>query len=213
MKILQNGTENAFVTSDWHLGHDKSIMYDKRPFTDIQHMHRVLINNYNATVGPHDICYFLGDIGWHDAGFDLIQKLNGKKILILGNHDKGKQKMYKMGFDLVLNGAMVTLGKSIITMSHCPLRGVFREAPINQDGEVMKNFTPGDNWHGESRHDAFSFPNFGQFHLHGHTHKRKENDVQSGKQWDIGVVGNGYRPVSFSQIEAWIATFHKSNPK
>jgi calcineurin-like phosphoesterase family protein len=92
-------------------------------------------------------------------------------------------------------------------MTHCPLRGIFREAPINQDGEVMKNFTAGDNWHGESRHNQYSFPDFGQFHLHGHTHKRKGNDVVADRQWDIGVVGNSYRPVSHSQIESWIANY------
>lgn len=200
---------NQFVTSDWHLGHEKSITFDKRPFTDLDHMHRVLIANYNATVRSQDICYFLGDIGFRDAGYDIIHKLNGKKICVLGNHDKGKSKMYEMGFDLVINGVMTTIGKSIITMSHCPLRGVFRESPINQDGEPMKNFKPFESWHGESRHDEYSFPDFGQFHLHGHTHKRKENDVIANRQWDIGVVGNNYRPVSFTAIESWIAKYHK----
>lgn len=200
---------NQFVTSDWHLGHEKSIEYDHRPFTDLAHMHRVLIGNYNACVKEGDICYFLGDIGFRDAGFDVISKLNGTKICVLGNHDKGKQKMYDMGFDLVINGLMTTIGKSVITMTHCPLRGVFRESPINQDGVPMKNFKPFESWHGESRHDEYSMPDFGQFHLHGHTHKRKENDVIADRQWDIGVVGNNYRPVSFSQIESWIANYHK----
>jgi calcineurin-like phosphoesterase family protein len=202
---------NQFVTSDWHLGHQKSIMFDKRPFNDLHHMHEVLVNNYNASVQPGDVCYFLGDVGFGEAGKKIIPRLNGKKILVLGNHDKGKARMYEMGFDLVLNGAMITIGQNIITMSHCPLRGVFREAPVNQDGEVMKNFNPGDNWHGESRHDQFSFPDFGQFHLHGHVHKRPGNDVILGKQWDIGVVGNNYTPVSFRRIESWIAKYNKEN--
>jgi len=198
--------KNEFVTSDWHLGHAKSITFDHRPFTDLEHMHRVLINNYNSTVQNSDTCYFLGDIGFRDAGFDIIPKLNGMKVCILGNHDKSKGKMYDMGFDLVLNGAMFTIGQSIITMSHCPLRGVFRESNINQDGEPMKNFKPFESWHGESRHNEYSFPDFGQrFHCHGHTHKRHGNDVRTLRQWDIGVVGNDYRPVSFTSIESWIA--------
>lgn len=173
-------------------------------------MHRVLVNNYNSTVGPDDICYFLGDIGFREAGYEIVPKMNGKKICVLGNHDKSKEKMYKMGFDLVLNGAMITIGKSIITMTHCPLRGVFRESNVNQDGEQMKNFRPFELWHGESRHDEFSFPDFGQFHLHGHCHKRKGNDVIADRQWDIGVVGNGFKPVSFSAIESWIAKYNQN---
>lgn len=197
----------TFVTSDWHVGHAKAIGYDHRPFADLEDMHRVLINNYNATVGNNDVCYFLGDIGFRDEGFDIIPRLKGTKVCVLGNHDKSKGRMLEMGFDLVLNGVMTTIGENIITMTHCPLRGVFREGSINQDGEVMRNFNPLENWHGEAKHQVYSMPDFGQFHLHGHTHKRKENDVISGRQWDIGVVGNGYRPVSFSQVESWIANF------
>lgn len=205
IKIMEKKKQpNWFVTSDWHLGHENSIKFDHRPFKDLHDMHRVLINNYNASVRLNDICYFLGDISFRDAGKDIIPKLNGKKICILGNHDQ-KSKMLDMGFDLVLNAVMITLGKNIITMSHCPLRGVFRESAINQDGEPMKNFKPFESWHGESRHDEYSLPDFGQYHLHGHTHKRPGNDVKSGRQWDIGVVGNNYRPVSSSQIESWIA--------
>lgn len=198
-----------FVTSDWHIGHEKSIEYDRRPFTDLEHMHRVLIGNYNACVSQDDVCFFLGDIGFRDQGRLVIPKLNGKKVCVLGNHDKSKAQMLAMGFDLVLNGVMTTIGDNIITMTHCPLRGVYRESPINQDGVPMKNFRPFEGWHGESRHDVYSMPDFGQFHLHGHTHKRKENDVIAGRQWDIGVVGNNYRPVSFSQVEAWIAAYQK----
>lgn len=202
-------TKKTFVTSDWHLGHENSIIFDHRPFRDIRHMHEVLINNYNSTVPKDGLCYFLGDIGFRDAAKEVIPKLHGIKVCVLGNHDK-KSKMYEAGFDLVVNGLMITLGKSIITMSHCPLRGVFREGPINQDGIPMKNFKPFESWHGESRHDEFSFPDFGQdMHLHGHTHKRPENDVKIYKQWDIGVPGNKYRPVSFSAIEAHIATRSK----
>lgn len=200
---------NSFVTSDWHVGHEKSIVYDRRPFTDLEHMHRVLIANYNASVQMDDVCYFLGDIGFRDAGKLIIPQLNGKKVCVLGNHDGRKGAMLDMGFDLVLNGVMTTIGSNIVTMTHCPLRGVFREGSVNQDGEPMRNFKPQENWHGELRHKAYSIPDFGQFHLHGHTHRRKGNDVILGRQWDIGVVGNNYRPVSFAQVEAWIATYQK----
>lgn len=196
-----------FVTSDWHIGHDKSLIYDKRPFDNLEHMHRVLINNYNASVGPDSFCWFLGDIGWKDKLKEVFDKLNGNRGLVLGNHDTAGKEFYKsLGFSCIINANMITLGKDLITMSHCPLRGVFREGPINQDGEQMKNFRPFESWHGEARHDKYSLPDFGQYHLHGHTHKRKGNDVRTHNQWDIGVVGNDYRPVSFSSIEAWIAT-------
>lgn len=194
-----------FFTADWHLGHEKSLEHDKRPFKNLGHMHHVLVNNYNSIITKDDICYFLGDIGWKPAITEVISKLNGKKILVLGNHDPSKTSLYNAGFDLLLNGAMLTLGKSIITMSHCPLRGILRE-----DTTGMKGTIPTDNWHGESRHSQFSFPDFGQFHLHGHIHSRKDNPRSvkiQDRQYDVGVVGNNYRPVSMSTIESWIATY------
>lgn len=201
--------KNEFVTSDWHIGHLKSIMFDKRPFKDLEQMHETLIRNYNATVGENDICYFLGDIGFGDMAKDVIPKLNGKKICVRGNHDGSTEKMYNTGFDLVVNSIAVVICNELVTMTHCPLRGLYRETAINQDGEDMKNFNEGDHWHGESRHIKYSIQNFDQFHLHGHTHKRKGSDVKYGKQWDIGVVGNNYRPVSFSEIEGWIMKYKR----
>lgn len=197
---------NVFFTSDWHVGHTNCIEFDSRPFSNIDHMHSVLINNYNATVRKYDICYFLGDMGL--ASFEtmksVVGQLNGQKILIFGNHDKpSNQFWYRCGFDALLYMGSVRVGKDTVTMTHCPLRGIKREDVTGMKGAVM-----GEHWHGERRHTQFSIPNWGQFHLHGHIHS--PNDGKStkiqGRQYDVGVVANNYRPVSFSQIESWIAT-------
>lgn len=201
-----------FFTSDWHIGHAKSIEFDNRPFKDLQHMHRVLVNNYNATVGSHDICYFLGDIGMCDAPTmkNIIQSLNGTKVLIKGNHDKkGMQYWTQAGFDVIIHMASIMVGKEIVTMTHCPLRGIKRE-----DVTGMKGAKLGENWHGERKHYAYSIPDWGQFHLHGHIHSGPDKPSSitiQDRQYDVGVVANGYRPVSFSQIESWIAQYKKHN--
>ena len=52
-----------FFTSDWHIGHANSIVFDNRPFKDLDDMHRFFIKNYNAQVPEWGLCYFLGDIG------------------------------------------------------------------------------------------------------------------------------------------------------
>lgn len=204
-KILQDGRRRTFFSSDWHVGHENVIKFDKRPFKDLSHMHRVLINNYNATVGKEDLCYFLGDMGLckSDALAKVVQELNGTKVLILGNHDKGATAMRRMGFDVVLNGATIVVANRIVTMTHCPLKGVFRE-----DCSKMKGSKEGEHWHGESRHHQFSIIDFGQYHLHGHTHKGPEERI-ADRQMDIGVRANGYRPVSLPQIESWIANREK----
>jgi calcineurin-like phosphoesterase family protein len=194
------GSRRIYFTSDWHVGHKNVIEFDCRPFKDLDHMHRVLVNNYNATVGEEDLCYFLGDVGLckSEVLAKVLQELNGTKVLVLGNHDKGATAMHRLGFDVVLNVAAIEVAGELVTMTHCPLRGVWRE-----DVEGMKGSAEGEHWHGETRHLNFSIEAFGQFHLHGHTHKGPDERILD-RQMDVGVRANNYRPVSISEIESWI---------
>ena len=201
-----HGFPNRFITSDWHIGHANSIKYDNRPFKDLDHMDRVLINNYNAAVKDKDICFFAGDMGTDkDRIKKVVAQLNGTKIFIVGNHDPGYNAMYAAGFDVVMHSATVYLGDNRITISHCPMIGVYRE-----DTTGMKGATEGSNWHGEHKNQKYSVQDEGQFHLHGHIHS--PNNGKSVKildrQFDVGVPANNYRPVSFSEIESWIASYH-----
>lgn len=196
----------TFFTSDWHLGHANAIKFDSRPFKDLAHMHKVLINNYNSTVLPEAICYFLGDVGLCKAEIikSIIDQLNGTKVLILGNHDRNLNYMYKLGFDVVLHGATLVIAGQRVTLSHCPLKGIKRE-----DTEGMRGAESKDNWHGEKKNHLFSTENCGQFHLHGHIHSPNSGKSVKilDKQRDVGVVANNYRPVSISEIESWISKY------
>lgn len=194
--------KHIFFTSDWHVGHDNVIKFDQRPFKDTDHMHRVLINNYNSSVTENDICYFAGDMGFCKAETlaKIMEELNGTKVLLLGNHDRNTYSMYSQGFDVVLNTAVFYIGKSRVSISHCPLPGIPRE-----DISEMKGSAEGENWHGESRQQMFTSQDpTVDYHLHGHCHKTPE-ERETDKQFDIGVRANNYRPVSISQIESWIA--------
>jgi calcineurin-like phosphoesterase family protein len=138
----------------------------------------------------------------------VMDKLHGTKVLILGNHDRGVNAMYRMGFDLVLYNATLYIGAERVTMSHCPLRGVWREDTSN-----MRGCDGTENWHKEHKHTKFSVENEGQFHLHGHIHSRPGKDVCKkieGKQFDVGAPGNNYRVYSFGQIESWINKYKRS---
>jgi len=192
--------KKIFFTSDWHVGHANSLRFDDRPFKNLDHMYRILINNYNATVPEDGICYFLGDIGLCKRGVvaDVMSELNGTKILILGNHDCGVRAMLNRGFSIVLHSATTYISNERVTMSHCPLPGILRE-----DASKMTRYVEGDNFHGESKHAPLMVSNSGQFHLHGHCHKKSEERTL-GRQMDVGVVANSYRPVSTGQIESWI---------
>jgi calcineurin-like phosphoesterase family protein len=185
-----------YFTSDWHIGHQNVLAFDQRPFRDLQHMHDVLVGNYRASVKDDDVVFFLGDVGLAktDLVSGIISALPGTKILVRGNHDRKNQA----GFQAIVDTVSLTVGGEVVTASHCPLLGVWRE-----DVTGMRGAVAGENWHGETRHQRLSVENRGQFHLHGHTHKSREERVL-GRQWDVGVRANNYRPVSIRQIESWI---------
>lgn len=196
-----------YFTSDWHIGHQNVLKFDERPFSNLEEMHEALIKNFNKYVPKHGITYFLGDMGLCSGGLlrEVITQLNGTKILVRGNHDGNIYSMYNAGFDVVIDKAQMTVGKNILTMTHCPLKGVFRE-----DTTGMRGSDGTENWHGENRHEnRFSIEDFGQFHLHGHIHAGPANGkpVIDGRQMDVGVMGNNYKPVSMSQVESWIAKY------
>lgn len=197
---MSGSRKSIHFTSDWHIGHANSIKFDERPFKDLDHMHRVLINNYNAQVPKDGLCYFLGDIGMsnNETLSKVLAQLNGTKILILGNHDKQHNAMYGLGFDVVLNNATIYVAGERVTMSHCPLRRVYREDIVKVEGEM---------WHGEFKNVAYSVTDEGQFHLHGHIHSGPANDKKriDNRQMDVGVPANKYRPLHISEIESWIA--------
>ena len=207
---MNNKRKPIFFTSDWHIGHKNVITYSNRPFKDVNHMSKVLINNYNAIVSENGLCYFLGDMGICKAETltNVISQLNGTKVLVLGNHDSRVNSMYTKGFDVVLYGARLKIAGEMVDLTHCPLRGVKRE-----DTSQMKGCDGSENWHKEYKHTDFSVDNKGQFCLHGHIHSPNNGKSKKilGRQYDVGVDANNYRPISISAIESWVARTLQKN--
>lgn len=200
----------TFFWSDLHIGHAKAIIFDERPFRNVDEMHEALITRYNSTVPENGICYFLGDIGNKPEEIrKVISRMHGTKVCILGNHDGGINTMYNCGFDVVLYSASIYIGDRKLNMTHCPYLGVWREDTSN-----MKN--PGENWHGEHnmKHRKYAMHDDGNFLIHGHIHSRKGKEKSQkilGKQYDVGVCANNFTPISLSTIESWVMTYGKES--
>lgn len=76
--------------ADMHFDYDSIIAYDNRPFDSVEEMNEALIANWNRIVtAPEDLTWILGDFCSGDAErwCELLSRLNGRKALILGNHD------------------------------------------------------------------------------------------------------------------------------
>jgi calcineurin-like phosphoesterase family protein len=91
---------NIFVASDHHFGHVNICKFlnedgtKVRPWDNPDEMDEILIQNHNAVVGPNDKCYFLGDVAINRKHLYKIDRLNGDKVLIKGNHDIFKLSDY-----------------------------------------------------------------------------------------------------------------------
>jgi calcineurin-like phosphoesterase family protein len=80
-----------FVTADLHLGHDNIRRHCKRPFDSVLEMDEALIANWNSVVSRNDLVYVVGDFAWKNPN-KYLARLQGKKILIRGNHDRGSEE-------------------------------------------------------------------------------------------------------------------------
>jgi calcineurin-like phosphoesterase family protein len=95
-------TQKVFIISDTHFSHKNIITYEQRPFTEVDHMDSTMINNWNKVVSDNDLVFHLGDVSIAGAKRSefILNQLNGRKILILGNHDHfSKTKWKNLGFD------------------------------------------------------------------------------------------------------------------
>ena len=76
-------------TSDTHFNHKNIIEYSNRPYTDINHMTEMLVQNWNSVVDKGDTVIHVGDFAMGDKEQipGIRKRLNGRIVLVLGNHD------------------------------------------------------------------------------------------------------------------------------
>lgn len=136
-----------FYISDIHLFH-KSIISDcDRPYSSLQEMHNDIIVNWNKKVGKNDMVYIIGDVATVSsdkellAVINIINTLNGKKVLVVGNHDRDSIKNFKFRkcfLDIKDYVRIYDKGKKIV-LFHFPM----------------------ECWEGDKK---------GVIHIHGHVH-------------------------------------------
>jgi len=99
-----------YVWSDLHLSHTNIIRYCNRPFEDspdgVEAMNKLILRNWRETIKGDDTIFNLGDFcfKWSKERLqNTLSNLPGKKILILGNHDRshGAAWWRDAGFDEV----------------------------------------------------------------------------------------------------------------
>jgi calcineurin-like phosphoesterase family protein len=114
-----------YVISDHHFDHRRIIEYENRPFKDVNEMNHFMVEQWNSIVKKNDIVFHLGDFcfGKNDVIRYWFDQLKGRKILIMGNHDRHinhhSKFWYNIGFEEVYRYPIIY--KPGIILSHEPI--------------------------------------------------------------------------------------------
>lgn len=137
---------NIFVVSDTHFGHANIIRYCNRPFSSVEEMNEKMIDNWNQLVTIHDHVYHLGDVYFGSETSNFFHRLNGKKRLILGNHDNGKDQKLRNMFQKISMWRMFPEFKVLLT--HVPVHpmSLSEKAPINIHGHIHEKDVFGNQY-------------------------------------------------------------------
>ena len=123
----------TFVIADTHFGDDNIRKFENSPFDTVIQMTRGLIERWNETVSENDTVYVLGDFCVESEIKTVLaeNKLNGKIILIVGNHDKGFEDEYrKYGVEviehpIILDGFWILSHEPMYVSEQTPYANVF----------------------------------------------------------------------------------------
>lgn len=190
----------VYFTSDTHFGHSNIIEIDaeRRHIETIQEHDELIVERWNATVGPNDQVWHLGDVALSILAMEeWVPKLNGHKFVVAGNHDhcwtsspdpkfarraiNRVTRYYEAGFERVYStGRAVTQladGRTV-DLAHLPHSGDHTDEHryVHQRPDAPSNSRP---------------------LLHGHVHGLWD---QLGAQINVGVNVRDFRPISEEEI-------------
>ena len=166
-----------YFTADTHFDHGNIIRFCNRPFATVEKMNETLISNWNRKVHANDTVFIMGDMFFRTTDPEpILQRLKGKKHLIVGNHDSQWMKKVDMGrwFESVQSYLETSDGQHTMTMCHFPMV----------------------TWNHQSR----------SYMIHGHIHENTNMDywpliARSRHMLNAGVDINGFAPVTFEEMQ------------
>ena len=175
-----------FYISDTHFGHYNIIRLCQRPFQTADEMDKIIMQNWNQTVNDKDTVYILGDVAFSKGSKspdEYLNKLHGRKIIIVGNHDydisKNRQRYLRQKvvdgiYDYLEIKDKLNEELKKIVLSHYPIL----------------------EWNGFFR---------GTLHLYGHIHNNIENQTSKIMQnidnaYNVGADILNFTPRTLDEI-------------
>ena len=166
-----------YYIADTHFGHDNIRRLSNRPFNSIEEMDKAIIDNWDSKVTDNDNVYILGDFSYKSEDpIEYLKKLNGRKHLIVGNHDNIllKNPACKKYFVEIADMKMVDDNGTQIVLCHYPLV----------------------EWNGYYRN---------VLHFYGHVHNTYHNETtryarDMKNAYNVGVDVIGFAPCTLNEI-------------
>lgn len=197
--------ENTWVISDTHFGHDNVLAFEP---CRVEAMHEQgfddqnewLIHNWNANVGENDLVLHLGDLLFKSKSTEVLYKLNGRILMILGNHDfhqlnfyRKYAKRYPDKFMLIesINGLDASAlikeikGKKVM-FSHYPLISV---DPYTRDKSKETRDLLAQVFDKEKC----------DLNIHGHLHSN-DKFTDKEKEFNVSIERIGFKPIRLGDL-------------
>jgi len=178
----------TFFTSDTHFNHESILKYCARPWSSVSEMNEALISFWNEVVTPEDTVYHLGDFAMGDRDLipSVLSRLNGRIILIRGNHDKTYSLKY---FPEVHDRIVLDMNGHMLELVHNPSHAqMIHEKGITFCGHV---------------HEKWSFKDTGNHIsadvIEDHEYRHGEFYTKT-KIYNVGIDVRGYTPRTFEEI-------------
>ena len=166
---------NTWITSDLHFGHKNIMSFcpesRARFKNDVAYMNEAMVKEWNDLIAPDDTVYILGDVAFmsgSDAG-RMVNRLNGTKILVRGNHDRKTlmDETFRSAFVEVHEYLDITYNGTKVVMFHYPIA----------------------EWDQMHR---------GAVHFHGHLHGGKSG-LEKFRARDMGMDATGVIAISLDE--------------
>ena len=165
-----------YFTSDLHFNHKKILEFcPNRPPT-LDAMHKEIIAEWNSKVTDEDTVYILGDFSFGNSGEtkDMVKQLRGRKVLVMGNHDRRSEQWYlAAGFMVVSKSLLIKIDEFVVQLSHYPFKLSWLQYLY------YKIVDPG-----YTRYQDRKIKNEAQNLLHGHCHGKYH--TIKGRGIDVG---------------------------
>lgn len=213
----------TLFTSDLHFGHTNILKYAPQRFdylglrntisvsemsdehvrSWVPEMNEGIVRLWNSQVDPGDIVFVIGDVAMGKVAetIEYVRRLNGRKVLVMGNHDRPHPIMHKsdektaewhdvytdVGFERISMGFVHDFDGVTAQVSHFPYEGDHTE---------------------EERYGAYRPPNMGLPLVHGHVHDAWDTN---GVQYNVGIdawngqfqtekqIGDYFRSLGFGE--------------